>query len=82
MRYLELIFTFLFVSSNFLPSYLNANMNDDTNDNREIMIFNFATMTNIEDWLVVNDGVMGGLSESKIFLSGSNTAIFSGNVTL
>jgi monofunctional biosynthetic peptidoglycan transglycosylase len=39
-------------------------------------------MSNIGDWQIVNDGVMGGLSESRIVLSDRNTALFSGNVSL
>ncbi len=34
------------------------------------------------DWLIVNDGVMGGLSKSRFSLSDSSTAVFSGNVSL
>lgn len=34
------------------------------------------------DWKVVNDGVMGGLSESTLEMSEDNTGIFSGYVSL
>lgn len=61
---------------------LYDNLNSDTNESSEIMLFNFAKMKNMDDWLIVNDGVMGGLSKSKLILSDSGTAIFSGNVTL
>jgi monofunctional biosynthetic peptidoglycan transglycosylase len=54
----------------------------DTKESREIMLFDFTKMKNMDDWLIVNDGVMGGLSRSTFILSDSNTAIFSGNVTL
>ena len=65
----------------FLMTFYD-NVNSDTNDSGEIILFDFGTLENMDDWLIVNDGVMGGLSKSKFILSDSNTAIFSGNVTL
>ncbi len=66
----------------FFLMTLYDNVNSDTNDSGEIILFDFGTLENMDDWLIVNDGVMGGLSKSKFILSDSNTAIFSGNVTL
>jgi monofunctional biosynthetic peptidoglycan transglycosylase len=61
---------------------LNGNFNANTPDNGEIMLFDFGAVGNMNDWLIVNDGVMGGLSESSFVLSGLNSAVFSGDVTL
>ncbi len=61
---------------------LNDNVNSDTTNSGEIILFDFRTLENMDDWLIVNDGVMGGLSKSRFVLSDSNTAVFSGNVTL
>jgi len=36
----------------------------------------------IDKWGIVNDGVMGGISQSNIYLSEENNIIFSGNVSL
>jgi monofunctional biosynthetic peptidoglycan transglycosylase len=47
-----------------------------------IMLYNFNHPEEMEDWIIVNDGVMGGLSQGKIVLSDSNTAIFQGNISL
>lgn len=48
----------------------------------EIVLFNFQKSGELNDWLIVNDGVMGGLSQSEIVLSDSNTAVFQGTVSL
>jgi len=48
----------------------------------EIVLFNFQKSSEVNDWLIVNDGVMGGLSKSEIVLSDSNTAVFQGVVSL
>ena len=46
-------------------------------------LFDFKKSNEIERWLVVNDGVMGGVSESQIKWNEKNeTLIFSGNVSL
>jgi NADH dehydrogenase [ubiquinone] 1 alpha subcomplex assembly factor 1 len=46
------------------------------------VVFDFTETRDTEKWLVVNDGVMGGLSKGT-FVSGENgTAIFSGTVSL
>jgi|TARA_B100001093_G_scaffold133184_1_gene125912 monofunctional biosynthetic peptidoglycan transglycosylase len=36
----------------------------------------------IDKWRIVNDGVMGGVSQSNIYLSEVNNIIFTGNVSL
>ena len=48
----------------------------------EIVLFDFQKSSKLTDWRIVNDGVMGGLSQSEIVLSESNTAIFQGTVSL
>ena len=40
-------------------------MNSDTRDYDEAVLFDFGTLENMDDWLIVNDGVMGGLSKSR-----------------
>ncbi|MFP4367628.1 MAG: CIA30 family protein [Bacteroidales bacterium] len=57
-------------------------MNSYNRASDEAILFDFGTLENVDDWLVVNDGVMGGLSKSSFILSDSNTAVFSGNVSL
>ena len=36
----------------------------------------------IDKWQIVNDGVMGGISKSNIYLNEANNIIFAGNVSL
>ena len=45
------------------------------------VIDDFDTDNHLE-WRIVNDGVMGGLSQSTIKLTGESTAVFSGRVSL
>jgi NADH dehydrogenase [ubiquinone] 1 alpha subcomplex assembly factor 1 len=42
----------------------------------------FSESATIKNWKVVNDGVMGGKSESELTPSKNNTAIFKGDVSL
>lgn len=46
------------------------------------LIFDFSTAESVEEWQVVNDGVMGGLSKSEIEMTNNGHAKFSGHVSL
>lgn len=48
----------------------------------EKVLFDFQMSSKLTDWRIVNDGVMGGLSQSNIVLSENNTALFQGIVSL
>lgn len=82
MKYQTIIFFSTTLLAMFFLMTLYDNVNSNTGDSDEVILFDFGTLENMDDWLIVNDGVMGGLSKSKFILSDSNTAIFSGNVTL
>jgi len=45
-------------------------------------IYTFSTQTNIKEWRVVNDGVMGGVSKSSLVLNDTGKGQFSGHVSL
>lgn len=45
-------------------------------------IYTFSTTTNIKEWRIVNDGVMGGLSKSSLVLTDAGFGQFSGHVSL
>ncbi len=47
-----------------------------------ITLYDFDTPEEINDWFAVNDGVMGGISSSKILSSLDSFAVFSGIVSL
>lgn len=46
------------------------------------VIFDFNTNTKINDWKIVDDGVMGGISKSVITLDKDGNGIFEGHVSL
>ncbi|TAE67160.1 MAG: CIA30 family protein [Bacteroidetes bacterium] len=45
-------------------------------------IYTFSTQTNIKEWRIVNDGVMGGISKSSLSLTEAGNGQFSGHVSL
>jgi monofunctional biosynthetic peptidoglycan transglycosylase len=54
----------------------------EANVSKEATVLDFGREGAGEDWLVVNDGVMGGLSTSQIQLTDSGTAVFKGHLSL
>ena len=44
-------------------------------------LFDFNSAKTSGQWYIVNDGVMGGVSQSKINLNADGTATFSGNIS-
>lgn len=61
---------------------LQAAQNTPINSETEMVIFDFQTQGDLEDWRVVNDGVMGGLSRGEIIMTDSGTAVFQGILSL
>ncbi len=49
---------------------------------KEITLVDFSKKDNTQDWYIINDGVMGGLSQSKIQLNEAGNAVFSGTLSL
>ena len=47
-----------------------------------IVLFDFTINSNIDNWRVVDDSVMGGISSSKFFVDASGNGVFKGNVSL
>ena len=45
-------------------------------------IYNFSNQSNIKEWRIVNDGVMGGISKSSLALTDAGHGQFSGHVSL
>ena len=52
------------------------------NNETEMVLFDFHKQDDLEDWRVVNDGVMGGLSRGEIIMTDSATAVFQGILSL
>lgn len=47
-----------------------------------MILFNFSSESECNDWNSINDVVMGGVSESRFEYSGASTAVFTGAVSL
>ena len=45
-------------------------------------IYSFTTQTKVNEWRIVNDGVMGGISKSSLVLTDAGHGQFSGHVSL
>ena len=72
--------SFILISCILSPSF--ATESSENGIKNEIILFDFQQSDEVNNWLVVNDGVMGGLSQSEIVLSRNNTAVFQGTVSL
>ena len=48
----------------------------------ERIVLNFDKSDDSNDWIIINDGVMGGVSESSFQFTKTGTGVFSGNVSL
>ncbi|NNL03346.1 MAG: CIA30 family protein [Eudoraea sp.] len=49
---------------------------------KPFVLFDFSKESNIQNWIVVNDGVMGGLSKGNFSLNDEGHALFKGYVSL
>ncbi len=72
-----LIGVLLFSISIFLFGAKEVSMTDT-----EKIVLNFDKSDDSNDWLIINDGVMGGVSESSFQFTKTGTGVFSGNVSL
>jgi NADH dehydrogenase [ubiquinone] 1 alpha subcomplex assembly factor 1 len=49
---------------------------------KEVTIFDFKNPASLKLWQIINDTVMGGVSESSLRVGGNGTALFTGTVSL
>ncbi|WP_297795209.1 CIA30 family protein [uncultured Eudoraea sp.] len=49
---------------------------------KPFVLFDFSKESNIQNWIVVNDGVMGGLSKGYFSINDNGDGLFRGNVSL
>ena len=47
-----------------------------------MLLFNFSTEQAIDDWMSINDVVMGGVSSGRLVATGNDTVAFTGLVSL
>ncbi|WP_300464073.1 CIA30 family protein [Desulfobacula sp.] len=81
MKPVRIQFILMVVSLLFLLSEARANETYNVINKAEKLIFDFKNTDEIKNWQIVNDGVMGGLSESEIVFR-NNLIIFKGIVSL
>ena len=48
----------------------------------QFVLFEFNVSSELSNWQVINDGVMGGNSESTIFLNAEGHGTFEGKISL
>jgi hypothetical protein len=66
----------------YIPAIAKAAFSESEHHLEEKVVFDFDTPDQVQDWLAVNDGVMGGISQSRMIFSSAGTAIFQGDVSL
>lgn len=81
MKPARIHFILIVVALFFLLSEAQANETYNVINKAEKLIFDFKNTDEIKNWQIVNDGVMGGLSESEIVFR-NNLIIFKGIVSL
>ena len=59
-----------------------ATQNNTLASNSEMVLFDFENPADLQEWRVVNDGVMGGLSRGEMTRTDSGTAVFQGVLSL
>lgn len=66
----------------FAAHSIYAETHDDTMNTDEKVLYDFSAPDDIKNWRIVNDGVMGGLSQSEIVPGADDTAVFRGILSL
>jgi monofunctional biosynthetic peptidoglycan transglycosylase len=74
-----LVFTVLLSASVALVHAISTGNNGVPD---KLYLIDFSSRNVIDKWSVVNDGVMGGLSKSRIRATGEKTAVFEGHLSL
>lgn len=59
-----------------------ASQHAEDASNNTMALFDFKNPNDLIDWRIINDGVMGGLSQGEITMTGDHTAVFQGNLSL
>ena len=75
-------FFLIFLLGSYLITTTLARDTAEADDSVERTLYDFRNKTDINHWRIVNDDVMGGISNSTIYLSDTGTAVFNGVVSL
>ena len=65
-----------------LISWSDIDITSAMTENAERMLIDFKNPGERENWQIVNDDVMGGVSQSKIIFNDTGTATFQGRISL
>ena len=76
LHYLSAIMKSLILASMLIGGIIMAT------PQKETMIFDFKNSDSLKPWQIINDTVMGGVSESSLRAGGNGTALFTGTVSL
>ncbi len=68
--------------SNYMEAMTGGEMSAIAMHVDDKVLFDFTTEDKMGRWMIVNDDVMGGLSESELFLTDQGTVIFQGVLSL
>jgi len=50
--------------------------------NNPIILFDFTNTASLEDWRIVDDGVMGGKSAGNLYINDNGQGVFEGDISL
>lgn len=82
MFFSRTVLTIILVSASFLNPFSWAVELVEANMPKERTLVSFKNAAERENWRIVNDDVMGRISQSTIVFSESDTAVFKGTVSL
>ena len=74
------IFSMILVVNIMQPVIASEHAEDTSNST--IALLDFKNPGDLIDWRIVNDGLMGGLSQGEIIMTEHHTAVFQGNLSL
>ena len=72
----------LFILSVFFKTVSWADGIFESKEPNGVLLKDFDNAAEKEDWRIINDSVMGGISQSEVVFSDTGTAIFQGTVSL
>jgi len=75
------LFLIVILNSVALQDFLIAGITGE-DPPEELLLYDFENPGRSQDWVIVNDGVMGGLSRGEFVNLGTGSAVFKGTVSL
>jgi monofunctional biosynthetic peptidoglycan transglycosylase len=82
LRFFRIYSLALTVLGAFMWEEVTAQNSSETQKDNEYMLVDFKDTVEIQNWWIVNDGVMGGISSSEMIAGDSGNVLFQGVVSL